>query len=197
MTEMNENNETQAASPRDAELIEEYRRNGSQAALSELFARYKKPFYGYLCRMLGNDRMSADDVFQELWIRIIKKLPDCRDPERFSSWGFSIAHNLAIGHFRSVATRRKIGAETPDGELPDPVMEDREERSEEYEEYRLRKLEEAIAKLPPEQLEVVELRRKGVDFKEIARIQSCPLNTALGRMHKAVRFLRSELAGIE
>ena len=197
MNEMNEINEDRAASPRDAELIEEYRRNGSQAALSALFARYKKPFYGYLCRMLGNDRMSADDVFQELWIRIIKKLPDCRDPERFSSWGFSIAHNLAIGHFRSVATRRKIGAETPDGELPDPVVEDREDHSEEYEEYRMRKLEEAIAKLPPEQLEVVELRRKGVDFKEIARIQSCPLNTALGRMHKAVRFLRSELAGIE
>ena len=197
MNEMNEMNAQKSALPSDAELIEEYRRNGSQAALSELFARYKKPFYGYLCRMLGNDRMSADDIFQELWIRIIKKLPECRDPQRFSSWGFSIAHNLAIGHFRSVAARRKIGSETVDGELPEPVMDDREDHSEEYEAYRMRKLEAAIAKLPPEQLEVVELRRKGVDFKEIARIQSCPLNTALGRMHKAVKFLRGELAGIE
>ena len=67
----------------------------------------------------------------------------------------------------------------------------------EYEEYRKRKLDEAILNLPPEQKEVVELRRSGISFKEIAAIQNCPVNTALGRMHKAVKALKADLQKTE
>ena len=148
--------------------------------------------------MLNNDSMSADDVFQELWIRIMKKLPECRNHENFAGWGFAIAHNLVMGHYRSLVSRRKIGSETPDGELPDPVSENVQEPMEwEYEVYRRQQLEKAILRLPPEQKEVVELRRMGISFNEIAAIQNCPLNTALGRMHKAVKTLRFELNNIE
>ena len=103
-----------------------------------------------------------------------------------------------MGHYRSLASRRKIGSETPDGELPDPVSENIQEPMEwEYEVYRRQQLEKAILRLPPEQKEVVELRRMGISFNEIAAIQNCPLNTALGRMHKAVKTLRFELNNIE
>ena len=54
-------------------------------------------------------------------------------------------------------------------------------------------LEEAIKELSAEQREVVELRRKGVSFKEIAEKQKTNLNTALCRMHYAVNNLRSKL----
>ena len=180
----------------DAELVAEYGKKRSQWALAELFVRYRKPFYAYLNRMLNNDSMSADDVFQELWIRIMKKLPECRNHENFAGWGFAIAHNLVMEHYRKLACRRKIGSETVNGELPEPEITE-EPMAAEYEEYRKRKLDEAILNLPPEQKEVVELRRSGISFKAIAAIQNCPVNTALGRMHKAVKALKADLQKTE
>ena len=51
-----------------------------------------------------------------------------------------------------------------------------------------------VAQLPDEQREVFLLRQQGMSFKEIAAIQQCSLNTALGRMHYAVQKLRQLLA---
>ena len=53
--------------------------------------------------------------------------------------------------------------------------------------------ENAVNELPSEQKEVVILRRDGLSFKEIAEIQKCPLNTALGRMNYALKSLRNSL----
>lgn len=181
----------------DPELVEEYRCTRSEEALSGLFARYKKPFYAYFNRMLDNDTMSADDLFQELWLKISAKLPDCRKQEKFSSWAFAIAHNLVMEHFRSVKRRNKIGSHTSDGNLPEKAVLQEDAYKEEHMRYRMQELEKAIAKLPPEQKEIVELRRKGISFNDISEIQKCPLNTALSRMHKAVKFLRSELKDAE
>lgn len=167
---------------------------GDEQALECLFYRYRKVLYAYFNRILNHDRMSADDLFQELWIRMIRKLPSYRETGKFSAWMFRIAHNLALEHFRKLKSRSKLGVNTPDGELPDAAGggpgpagilagKDFEER-----------LEALLLLLPEDQREVFHLRQNGMSFKEIADLQNCPVNTALGRMHKVMKFLQRHLS---
>ena len=166
---------------------------GDEQALETLFYRYRKVLYAYFNRILNHDRMSADDLFQELWIRIIRKLPDYRETGKFSAWMFRIAHNLALEHFRRLKSRSKLGVNTVDGELPERAGHDPDPggvlAGKELEE----RLEALLAELPGEQREVFHLRQNGISFKEIAEIQNCPVNTALGRMHHVMKFLERRL----
>jgi len=166
---------------------------GDEAALEALFERYRRPLYAYFNRMLNHDTMSADDLFQELWIKIIRKLPAYRESGKFSAWLFRIAHNLALEHFRRLKSRSKLGVHTSDGELPDCAGDvPAPETVLAGKDLELR-LELLLNELPAEQREVFHLRQNGLSFKEIAETQQCPLNTALGRMHNVMKYLQRRL----
>ena len=178
----------------DEQLIADYLA-GDTAALDLLFERYRRPFYSYFNRLLSGDATTADDIFQETWLRIIRALPSFNPSGSFSAWAFRIAHNQAMQSFRRSKTRSKVGALTADGELPEPaessfISPDRLLNCK----HLAQEIERALAKLSPEQREVFTLRQSGMSFKEIAQIQNCPLNTALSRMRYTIIFLRKELS---
>ena len=175
------------------ELLTAAAARGDESALEMLFERYRRPLYAYFNRMLGNDVMSADDCFQELWIKVINKLPGYRDEGKFSAWLFRIARNQVLEHFRREKSRAKIGALTEEGEGPEQVNFTSEPRSLVGAQELNEQLEELLARLPAEQREVFIMRQNDLSFKEIAKIQRCPVNTALGRMHNCLKFLRQHL----
>ena len=166
---------------------------GDESAIEKLYERYRRPVYSYLNRMLNNDTMSADDIFQELWIKVINKLPEYHESGKFSAWLFRVARNQVLEHFRREKSRSKLGVLTDDGELPEQV----EIKGEPYSHLAVEELKIELAKLldqmPAEQKEVFLMRQNGLSFKEIAEIQKCPVNTALGRMHNCLKFLRQNL----
>ena len=166
---------------------------GNEEAIEILFNRYRKPVYAYLNRMLGNDVMSADDIFQELWIKIINKLPSYQENGKFSAWLFRVAHNQVLEHFRREKSRAKLGFLTDDGELPEQSGVNEEPQSLVGAKELAQQLEKLLKQMPPEQKEVFIMRQNGMSFKEIAEIQKCPVNTALGRMHNCLKFLRQHL----
>lgn len=166
---------------------------GNEEAIEMLFNRYRKPVYAYLNRMLGNDVMSADDVFQELWIKVINKLPSYQENGKFSAWLFRVAHNQVLEHFRREKSRAKLGALTDDGELPEQSGISEEPQSLVGAKELAKQLGKLLKLMPPEQKEVFIMRQNGMSFKEIAKIQKCPVNTALGRMHNCLKFLRQNL----
>ena len=141
--------------------------------------------------MLGNHAQS-DDVFQQTWIRVVRRLGEYESKQKFFAWLTMIAHNLAIDQFR----REKKSAELPlDDEnvaVSEPVthtepwmrMHNRELG---------KALREAAEGLAEEQKEVFLLRQEGLSFKEIAEVQNCSINTVLGRMQYAVKNLRKRL----
>ncbi len=176
----------------DYELIQAWL-GGDQRAFEELFRRYKRPLYGYLSRMLTHDAMTVDDIFQQLWLRVMKKLPDYREQDRFGAWLFRIGRNLVIDHYRSrgrrpgeVSLEEFDGAEVP-GDAPDEPWRGLDDAALQA------AVEEAVEELPPEQKEVFICRRNSLTFREIAEIQACPVNTALARMQYALKFLRKRL----
>lgn len=175
------------------ELLTAAAARGDETALEMLFERYRRPLYAYFNRMLVNDSMGADDCFQELWIKVINKLPGYRDEGKFSAWLFRIARNQVLEYFRREKSRAKIGAVTDDGELPEQVNYSSEPRSMVGAQELSERLEELLNQLPVEQREVFIMRQNDLSFKEIAAIQRCPVNTALGRMHNCLKFLRQHL----
>ena len=173
----------------DGELIRLYL-SGDAGSFEVLYERYRKPLYAFLNRLLENSTV-VDDLFQQTWLKAIRNFPSYENKQKFFAWLSMIAHNLAMDHFR----QQKRAAEQPleDGILNSRCSEGSEAWSQMNEEEFEEAFERAIRELPHEQKEVVILRRNGLSFKEIAEIQKCPLNTALGRMNYALKSLRNSL----
>jgi len=171
----------------DIELIESYL-NGDAEAFDILYERYKRRLYSYLNRLLPNRHTLADDVFQQTWIKVLKQLPKYKDNERFHGWLTRIAHNVAIDHFR----KEKNEVLLEDTESSNLFAAVGSEPWRELDNVELGKaIAECLAKLVNEQREVFVLRQDGFSFKEIAKLQGCSINTALGRMQYALRNLRN------
>lgn len=184
----------------DRELIQRYRKGGVEAG-NILIKRYEKPLFNFIYRLIGN-RAAAEDIFQEVFLRVIKGISGYRPQKKFSSWLYRIANNLVIDTLRKQKREKVISLETkikesrdeslllrdtiPDkGYLPNSRLEREELR---------KRLEEAIESLPFEQRRVFILREHAqLPFKEIASLLNCSLNTALGRMHYALKNLRKQL----
>jgi RNA polymerase sigma-70 factor (ECF subfamily) len=135
----------------------------------------------------------ADEIFQDCWLRVIRKADGYRR-DRFRGWVYRIAHNLMIDHVR----RRKstLSMDVPAGgdgltladSLPAPNRSPSDDALGNELAVRIR---QAVDRLAPEQREVFLLRTEGeVPFREIARIQRVPVNTALARMQYALQKLR-------
>ncbi len=169
---------------------------GLKAGRPEAFERLLREFgdriFRFARRLVGE--ATAEDLAQEVFVRVFRSIGAYRPSGRFESWIFAIASNLCIDQARK---RRPEASVTDLGEemsaerfastAPEPPDElEAEERR--------RALLRAVERLPLEQRQVFLLREEGgLSFREIADIAGCPLNTALGRMHYAMENLRRSL----
>jgi RNA polymerase sigma-70 factor (ECF subfamily) len=169
---------------------------GDQDAYRILLAKYERPVYGLVRRMI-KDEEDARDLAQEAFIRAFKKLQQFDQERKFSSWLFRIANNLCIDHYRrrKLATvpmvRRVAGEEEESWDLPDtgPSPADRFSDRE-----RSRRLLAAIESLPPVYRMVILLRhQRGLAYDEIAETMELPLGTVKARIHRAHRLLKEKL----
>lgn len=176
--------------------LAEYRA-GRVEAMGKLVEHYRRPLYAFLYKMLERRSGDADEMFQEVWFRVIKNVERYED-QSFLSWLFRIAHNLIIDRAR----RAKPMVDLGDGGEDGLALEERLASSKLGPENEVagrdmgRRIAAAVARLPPEQREVFLMRTEAdVPFKAIAKIQKTSINTSLARMHYAVLKLREELRG--
>ncbi len=179
----------------DQELIQLYL-DGNERAFEELLQRHKSKIYTTIY-MFVKDEHQAEDIFQEVFIKIIDTLRKGRynHEGKFVQWAVRIAYNLCVDNFRR-AKRRSIFNSTESFDIFDvlSVSEDSHEqaiiKSQSHE--KLRKLIDA---LPPEQREVIILRHYAdMSFKEISQVTRVSINTALGRMRYALINIRRNLS---
>ncbi len=174
----------------DHELLAKYRQ-GEAASLEQLVDRYEQMLYGYIVNMTRS-RNDADDIYQEVWIRVIRKLGTYRH-QNFGGWLVRIARNIVIDRARkrkpdfSLDQQDEDGrglGQTLEGNVPGPVEQVTAGETGV-------RITEAVQKLPIEQREVFLMRvQADLSFKEIARIQRTSINTALARMQYALNKLR-------
>ena len=179
----------------DEDLLAAYV-SGDTAALAVLIERYRRPFYGFVLAMT-EARDDADEIFQETWLRVIRKAHAYRR-RNFRGWLFRIGHNVVIDRAR--ARRKTVSLDQAlnnDSELTmAETLPDKGHDPADLAQHRElgRTIEGAVRELPPEQREVFLLRMQGdVPFKDIARMQKVSINTALARMQYAVHRLRRHL----
>jgi RNA polymerase sigma-70 factor (ECF subfamily) len=172
---------------------------GDAGAFEVLMRRHRGPVYNFILRSLG-DRARAEDILQEVWMKVVAAAPRWEARARFTTWLYTVARNLAVDEARKAVHRR---AEPLDGsgagegrpllELI-PGGEPGPERSAHNSALRER-LSEALAALPAEQREVFLLREySGVPFQEIAEIVGAPVGTVKSRMRYALEGLRERLS---
>jgi RNA polymerase sigma-70 factor (ECF subfamily) len=78
-------------------------RQGDPDTITELIGRYQHRLYRFLVRMVG-DPATAEDLFQQTWIRLMEKIGSYDAQRNFEAWLFAIARNLAM--HRSIVWRR-------------------------------------------------------------------------------------------
>jgi len=179
----------------DRDLVRRCLKN-DQEAFRMLLAKYERPVYGIVRRMIPNDE-DARDLAQEAFIRAFRHLNQFDQNRRFSSWLFRIAHNLCIDHYRRrrldtvPMVRHSDGEEEEAWDLPDvgpspaELFSDRE---------RGQRLLVAVESLPPAYRVVILMRhQQGLAYDEIAESLEVPLGTVKARIHRAHRLLKEKL----
>lgn len=176
----------------DAALVRRLR-DGQSHAGDALVRRYYQPLMRYLHRLTGSEQV-AEELHQATWLSVLEHLDrfDSAAAGGFKAWLFRIATNKANDLWRSRGRERvaKAGLRlVTDEEYPEAGH--RADATEQEQQ-----LQRAIEKLPEAQREVLLLRYYGeMKFVEIAELLGCPLNTALGRMHKAMLKLKELMEG--
>ena len=175
----------------DQQLIHLYM-EGDANALATIVTRYKDKIYTSIY-LLVKDRYLTEDIFQDVFIRIIDTLRGGRytDEGKFLPWAMRIAHNMCVDHFRKV--KRTPTIKTSDDRdifevlnFSEPGADHKMMNGQSHE--RIRKM---VDMLPEDQREVIILRHYAdLSFKEIADLTKCSINTALGRMRYGLINLR-------
>jgi|SRR5690606_32903561 len=175
----------------DQELIQQYF-DGQTQALSYLVERYKDKIFTSIY-LLVKDKYLAEDIFQDVFIKVIDTLNDGRYNEegKFLPWVMRIAHNACIDHFRKV--KRSPSIKTSDDHdifevlnFSEAGADEKMMRGQSHE--RVRKM---LDLLPLDQKEVIIMRHfADLSFKEISNLTGCSINTALGRMRYGLLNLR-------
>ena len=178
----------------DQQLIQLYM-EGNSAALSTLVVRYKSKLYTSIY-LLIKDKYLAEDMFQDVFIRVIDKLKNGQYTEegKFLPWIMRIAHNMCLDHFRK--TKRMPVIKTSDDvdifemmNFSVPNVEERMITGESHE--RVSKL---LDMLTEDQREIIVMRHyANLTFKEIANLKGISINTALGRMRYGLINMRKTM----
>ncbi len=176
----------------DEELMLRYR-DGEAGAFDVLYQRHKGPVFRYLRRQTG-DAAVAEELFQDVWIRLINARHDYAVKARFTTWLYTIAHNRSLDHLR---TRGRADLTSFDDAIEtvvalpaaDPPPEHALERKE-----LAGRLLAAIDALPSAQREAFLLQQEGgLTVEEIAHATGVERETAKSRLRYALAKLRDAL----
>lgn len=163
-------------------------REGTVEAFEVIYHRHYRRVYSLCLRML-NDASEAEDLTQDVFIQLYRKLDSFRGESAFSTWLYRLTVNQVLMHFR----RRQVQREktTEDGEMPVVPTNDSNGKTQIIEKIALQK---AITKLPKGYRTIFMLHDvEGFEHEEIAKMLGLSVGTSKSQLHKARLKLRGLL----
>jgi RNA polymerase sigma-70 factor (ECF subfamily) len=164
--------------------------------LDRLIEQYQHRLLRYLLYLTGN-RETAEDLFQETWIRVLERGSQYDGKHNFSTWLFAVARNLSIDQLRrkkTVSLDSMAGEDEAPPEIADTAQVSafevvaRQELSE--------KVQAGLIAIQPEYRETVVLRfHEGLSLDEIAEVTGAPLGTIKSRLYRGLNALLPKLKG--
>ena len=171
--------------PADDELLAIRCQLGEPAAFDDLIARWHAPLWSFVRRLAGSDD-SAQEIFQDVWVRVIRGIPQLRDGARLRAWLFGITRRTLMDHLRQEYARSPTVDVDVDGLASEaPGVEDVEN---------LEELERALVGLPIIEREVLTLfYLQELSLSEVADALKVPVGTVKSRLFRAKRLMRQAL----
>jgi len=164
---------------------------GDAAVFDTLYARHRGPLFRFLVAQL-RDRPLAEELYQDVWQRVIAARQGWRPEAAFGTWLYRIAHNRLNDHWRAQRHRppAPVDAELRMAALADPDDPERLAHRDQTRET----LQRALDELPEDQREAVLLRlQQELSLEEIGRITGVGRETVKSRLRYALDKLRARL----
>ena len=159
--------------------------DGERAAFEELFEMYQ-PRLKYFVRRLDSDGANIDDILQEIWLTVFKKIHKLKDARAFAVWLYRITRNKVYDGFRrkNRFVRLPEEDEFPVSGNDEPV----------FDANNAEKLHRALKKLKPYHREVLTLCFiEQMSYQSIADVVDCNIGTVRSRIFYAKQSLREEM----
>jgi RNA polymerase sigma-70 factor, ECF subfamily len=178
----------------DEALMVAYR-DGDGAAFQVLYARHRGGLYRFLVRQCGAAAI-AEELFQDVWLNIIRARRSYAPQARFATYLYRIAHNRLIDHFRRAKHRHALSLEQDDecGEAELAADSHQQPEVQAESKAQVERFFELLAALPEAQREAFVMREEaGLSVHEIATATGVDFDTAKSRLRYAVAKLRRGL----
>jgi RNA polymerase sigma factor (sigma-70 family) len=171
----------------DEQLMLAYR-EGDAAAFETLYARHRARLYRFVLRSVKS-RAIGEELFQEIWMRVIEARLRYKPQARFTTWLYTIAHNHLVDHWRKRGlTLVALEADEMPGASPDPADHAQARES-------LARFAAALEALPPLQREAFLLHEEGgLSVAEIAAATQTNEEAAKSRLRYAMAKLKAAIS---
>ena len=165
---------------------------GDMQAFEELFRLYRRLVYS-LCLRMTQDVSEAEDVTQEVFVLLFRKIGGFRGEANFTTWLHRLTVNQVLMRFRKNKSRREDALEEEEIRPHESVRPTSPKASQLIDRITL---ENALAQLPPGYRAAFILHDiEGYENEEVARLLGCAVGTSKSQLHKARTKLRKILAG--
>ncbi len=174
------------------EMIMEAVKNGDLQQASLLFERYHKRIYNFLARM-ASDRELADDLTQNVFLRMIRYRSSYKVGLKFQSWIYQMARNAFADHYRAHGNRNAnfIDVEKISDRIQDPQEQEEQARREGL-------LQQSMELLEPDQRELLVMTRfQHMKYEEVAQILDTTVANIKVKVHRAIAKLREHYFQLE
>jgi RNA polymerase sigma-70 factor, ECF subfamily len=174
-------------------------RDGDDLALNRIMGRHRDKIFHYLIRLL-QDQEEALDLAQETFVRVYLNRERFNPKNRFSSWMYAIATNLARDRMRWLARHRNVSLEAPmastEATLADRLKEPRLDPNESLErDEQVNQVKQALAEIPEElRTPLVLVEYEDMSQAQIAAVLNCTPKAVENRLYRARKLLREKLS---
>jgi len=163
---------------------------GNISAFELLYERYHRRTYS-LCLRMTNSQTEAEDLTQEVFIQLFRKIGSFRGDSAFSTWLHRLTVNQVLMHFRRRSVKNEKTSES--GEMPEQTVSGTENPRKMPVLDRIA-LKNAVAQLPPGYRNVFVLHDvEGYEHEEVANLLKISVGTSKSQLHKARLKLRGLL----
>ena len=157
---------------------------GDKDALAGLIERYQAPLRYFISRLSANSE-TAEDIFQDTWLTVIRRIHSLKKTDAFSTWLYRIARNKV---YQQLRRKRKLS------ELNENIAVPNNTENDVFSTEDAAKIHRCLKDLLPEYKEVLMLRfLEQMSYEQISQVINCRLGTVKSRIHYAKLALKKEM----
>ncbi len=157
---------------------------GDKDAFAELIERYQAPLRYFISRLSANPE-TAEDIFQDTWMTVIRRIHTLKKIDAFSTWLYRIARNKV---YQQLRRKKKLS------ELNENIAVPNDTENDVFSTEDAAKIHRCLKELLPEYREVLMLRfLEQMSYEQISQVINCKLGTVKSRIHYAKLALKKEL----